>query len=268
MKSHRNWSRVLTTALAASFLLVRPLSAADMTARDVTAQLHQTQSGIRPDLSNRHLGGLDLAGLDFKKATLSQSNLFGADLSQANLSGVDLSGANLDRVTLTSAQFNGANLIGASLLRPSAFSSLTPNALEAPSFAGADMRRIKMFGRFSRASFVNADLTDATCAPFGKTGFIEEIFRTEFSGSNLSGAILLRADLTHALFSFANLSGANLRDANLKNADLTGADLSGADLTGADVTGADLSGVRLAGVKGFETVRGLAAARNADKVIR
>lgn len=268
MKSPIHKIYAIAATILGALTLPCPVAAADMTARDVTRQLYQTPLGSRPNLSGQHLSRLDLAGLDFKMATLSKSNLFGADLSQANLTGADLSGANLDRVTLTSAQFNGANLTGASLLRPSAFSSLTPNAKEAPSFAGADMRGIKMFGRFSRASFANADMTDATCAPFGKTGFIEEIFRSEFSGSNLSGAILLRANLTHALFSFANLTGAVLRDANLRNADLTGADLTDADLTGADVTGADLSGVKIAGAKGFDKLRGLAAARNADKVVR
>lgn len=262
-------SRIIAALAGLATLVVSSaLSAADMTARDVTKELFEARGDQPPNFSGRHLSRLDLTGLDFKKASLSNANLFGADLSQANLTGADLSGANLDRVTFTSARFTGANLKGASLLRPSAYSSLTPTASEAPNFAGADMRGIKMFGRFSRASFANADLTGATCAPFGKTGFIEEIFRTEFSGSDLSGASLQGADLTHALFSFANLTGANLRDATLKNADLTGADLSGADVTGADISGADLTGAKLAGIKGFDRVRGLAEARNADKAIR
>ncbi len=263
--------RVRVVVLAALCgLLAAPgaVSARDWTARDVTQHLFQFESGARPDLSGETLSRLDLAGLDFKKATLSKANLFGADLSEANLTGSNLSGANLDRVTLTATRFDGANLDGASLLRPSAFSTLAATTAEAPSFARASLRGIKMFGRFSRASFANADLTDASCAPFGKTGFIEEIFRTEFAGANMQGAILVRADLTHALFAFTDLRGANLRDANLTNADLSGADLTGADLTGANITGAELSGVKLTGVIGFDTVRGLASAHNADKVLR
>lgn len=246
----------------------RPASAAPMNARAVTQLLFQAVDGTRPDLAGQELKNLDLAGLDFKQATLAKSDLFGADLSNANLSGTDLRAANFDRVTLIATRFDNANLEGASLLRPSVFTTLTALANEAPSFRGANMRNIRMFGRFTRANFQGADLTDATCAPFGKTGFIEEIWRTEMSGANFSGAQLAGANFTHALLTFANLTGANLRDTILKDADLTGADLSGADLTGADVTGADLSGVKLAGAKGFDQLRGLAHARNADKAIR
>lgn len=245
-----------------------PLAFAGHTARSITEQLFRASKDAPADFSGQVLEDLDLSGLDFKHAKLSSAKLFGADLSQSDLSGSDLRLANLNRVTVTGTRFDHADLEGASLLRPSAFSTLFGSAKEAPSFRAANMRGIRMFGRFVRADFSGAVLTDATCAPFGKTGFIEEIWRTEFTGSNLSGAQLERADLTHALLSFANLRGANLRGAILKNADLTGADLSGADLTGADVSGADLSDVRIKGVRGFETVKGLASALNASKVIR
>ena len=270
MPINRSWQAALLAGLSSALLAACPVpaSAVPMNARAVTQLLFNAVDGTRPDLSGQALKDLDLAGLDFKKATLAKANLFGADLSNANLSGTDLRAANFDRVTLIATRFDDANLEGASLLRPSVFTTLTALASEAPSFRGANMRGIKMFGRFGRANFQGADLTGATCAPFGKTGFIEEIWRTEFSGANFAGAQLAGANFTHALLTFADLSGANLRDTILKNADLTGADLSGADLTGADVTGADLAGVKLAGAKGFDQVRGLEAARNADKAIR
>jgi uncharacterized protein YjbI with pentapeptide repeats len=237
--------------------------AADMTARDVTVLLFKSASGERPDLSGKDLSNLDLSNLDFHQSRLANARLFGADLSQANLSGADLSGAHLDRTILIGSRFDGANLEGASILRPSVFSTLAAQASEAPSFKNARMRGSKIFGRFTRASFEGADLTDATCAPFGKTGFIEEIWRTEMSGANLSAAILVRADLTHALLTYANLRGADLTNAVLKNADLTGADLSGANASGVDFEGAILKDV-----KGFSTVVGLGEAKNIDKVLK
>ena len=262
--------RGVAFALSLAFLCAVPRSAvaADATVSDIARQLHATQSGQHLDFADKNLAKLDLSDLDFKAAGFARANLFGADLSGANLSGSDLSGAMLDRVTIVGTSFQRANLAGASLLRPSVFSTLSQNATEAPNFKQASMRGIRMFGRFTRADFSGADLTDATCAPFGKTGFIEHIWRTELSGANLSGANLTRADMTHALLTFADLRGANLRQVILKDADLTGADLRGADMTGADVSGADLSGARLQDVVGLETIKGKAEALNMDKALR
>lgn len=262
----RRWRVVAVAGLVSAVLA--SLAVAAPTARGITEQLFASTRDMPADLSGQVLENLDLSGLDFKRARLRDAKLFGADLSGSDLSGSDLRLANLNRVTVTGTRFDHADLEGASLLRPSAFSTLFASANEAPSFRAANMRGIRMFGRFMRADFSGAVMTDATCAPFGKTGFIEEIWRTEFSGSNLSGAQLERADLTHALLSFANLKGANLKNAILKNADLTGADLSNADLTGADLTGADLADVRIGGAIGMESVKGLATAKNTDKMIR
>lgn len=250
-------------AVAALLSVGEPVSAAGMTARDVTGLLFKSAAGEHPDLAGQDLANLELSNLDFHKANLVKARLFGADLSQSDLSGTDLSGADMDRVTLISTKFDEANLEGARLLRPSVFSTLTATAAEAPSFRKANMRGIKMFGRFTRANFEGADLTGATCAPFGKTGFIEEIWRTEMSGANLAGAILVGADLTHALLTFADMRGANLTNAILKNADFTGA-----DLTGADASGADFEGAILKDVKGFNTITGLSEAKNIDKMLR
>ena len=240
-----------------------PSFAGGMTARDVTGLLFKSAAGEHPDLAGQDLANLELSNLNFHKAKLMKARLFGADLSQSDLSGADLSGADMDRVTLISTKLDDANLEGARLLRPSVFSTLAATAAEAPSFKRANLRGIKMFGRFTRANFEGADLTGATCAPFGKTGFIEELWRTELSGANFSGAILVRADLTHVLFTFADMRGANLTNAILKDADFTGA-----DLTGADASGADFEGAILKDVKGFNTITGLSEAKNIDKMLR
>ena len=245
-----------------------PATSAGLTARDVTGELFRASEGQPPDFSGRDLTRLDLSGLNFKKARLVKAELFGADLSGADLSGGDLTGAHLDRVTLMATRFDNADLSGASLLRPSVFSSMAQSAAEAPSFKGAVMRRIRIFGRFTRSDFSGADLTDATCAPFGKTGFIENIWRTELLGVNLPGANLTRADLSQALLRFANLRSANLRDVILKGADLSGADLTEADVTGADVSGADLDGANFKNAKGVDTLIGLSVAKNAGKILK
>lgn len=259
------------TARAVTFMMVLlampPGLAAGLSARDVSKMLFAAAADSSPDLAGQDLAGLDLAGLDFKRALLAKSNLFGADLSRADLTRADLKGAVLDRASIIGAKFDGADLEGASLLRPNAFSDFSTQAKEAPSFRGANLKKSRIFGRLSRSDLSGADLSDAYCAPFGKTGFIEVLWRTELSGANLSQANMERADLTHALFSFANMTNARLANAILVNADLSRADLTGADLTGADLSGADLDGTILTGVRGLDTVTGMASTKNTAKAI-
>lgn len=269
-------SRAMAFAFAA--LLAAPVTAADFSAREISGLLFHAAAGSRPSLENRDLTRLDLAGLDFKKANLAHSNFFGADLSGADLSDTDLSGALLDRVTMIGGRLDRAKLDDASLMRPSTFSGFTPLPREAPSFTGASLQRVHFFGDFTGSNFAGADLTDSVCAPRSKSGFIEHIWRTIFLSANLSGANLTRADMTRAQLSFAVLKGAILRGTVLRDADLSGADLSGADLTDADLTGADLSDANVAGAdlsgaklhdaQGIETLKGLALARNSEKIIR
>lgn len=262
---------MLAIVMAGTFMAavsVRGAAAADMSVRELTEELYRSDAARPLDLHDRSLRELDLSGLDFKRADLSGCDLFGADLSNADLSGTDLRAARLDRVIIIGTRFDEANLSGASLLRPSAFSALDAPADEAVSFAGADLRGAKIFGRFNRADMRRANLAGATLAPFGRTGFIEYIWRTELKGANLAEATLARADLTHALLAFANLRGADLSGAVLKQADLSRADLTGADLTGADLSEADLDGAIITGVHGLDTVQGLASARNVETMVR
>lgn len=262
----KTWALTLALVLGASDAL--PARAADFSARDLSKLLYAAAPRSMPDLSAKDLSGLDLAGLDFKQARLAKTNLFGADLSRADLSSTDLTGAVLDRTSIIGAKFDDANLEGASVLRPNAFSDFSAPASEAPSFRGANLKKSRIFARLSRADFSGADLSDAYCAPFGKTGFIEVIWRTELTSANLSHANMERADFTHALFNFANLRNARLARAILVNADLSGADLTGADLTGADLTGADLDSTILIGVRGLDTAIGMDTTKNAGKARR
>jgi uncharacterized protein YjbI with pentapeptide repeats len=84
-----------------------------------------------------------------------------------------------------------------------------------------------------------------------------DLYKANFSGTDLGGESLSEADLSDADLTLADLSGANLNEANLNRADLAFADLSetnlnGADLrdaylVGTDLRRADLSGARLSG---------------------
>jgi len=264
--------------LSEAFTGTLPAFAAGPSARDIAVLLYKAAPGTHPAMSGRDLRRLDLANLDFKKADLSKTNLFGADLSGANLSGVDLRDAMLDRVTLIGAKLDFANLDHASMMRPSTFTDLRFVRAEAPSFKSATLRGVKFFGSFAGSNFAGADLTDSVCAPVNKTGFIEYIWRTDFTSANLTGANLTRADMTQSRLSFAVLKNAIMRDVVLQQADLSGADLSGADLSGADlrgadltdanVTGANLDGVMLHDAKGLESLKGLTEAHNSEKIIR
>jgi uncharacterized protein YjbI with pentapeptide repeats len=245
-----------------------PALAADISVRQLTERLYHADRSTPLQLGGLDLRELDLSGLDFKGATLANSNLFGADLSRADLSKANLKGARLDRVVIIGARFDGADLSDTSFLRPSSFSTLAALSSEVASFAGANLSRARLFGRFNRTNFSGANLAGAMLAPFNKTGFIEHIWRTELAGANLSKVNFAGADLSYTLLAFANLRGANLAGAVLRKADLSRADLTGADLSGVDLTEADLDGAILTGTRGLNTALGLDSARNVEKAIR
>ncbi len=241
--------------------------AAGMTAREVTALLFRAKPGAPVDLSRKDLTGLDLSGLDFKGAVLTGSDLFGANLTSADLSRADLRASRLDRTIILSCRFDGADLSGATLLRPSAFSTLSALAGEAPSFTRANMAGVRFFGRFNGASLRGANLARASLSPFSRS-FIEQVWRTELMGADLSETDLSGADLQFVLFAFADLRRANLAGADLRQADLSRANLTGADLTRANLAGTDLDGAILSGVRGLDTAMGLDEARNAERAVR
>lgn len=244
--------------------------AADFTAKDIAHSLFQAKNGKPIDFGGKSMAGLDLAGLDFSGARLAGSDLIGADLSDANLKGADLSNVRLDRTTITRADFTGANLENATILRPSIYSTFTvadTNWMEAPKFTGARMAGAQLFGRFDFADFKKANLQRAV---FGSVEPRDE--NTALSRVGLFSGDFDDADLEGATFIDSRLGFASFRNANVKGVRFVGADLSRADFTGADVTGADFTGANLdeanfAGAKGFDTVKGLDRAQNADRMI-
>ena len=239
-----------------------------LTARDVTAAFFQSDRSVPVNLAGRTLRDLDLSGLDFKGAQLSGADLFGTDLSTANLKGVDLSGVNLNRTTIIKADFSGANLSGATFMRPSVSTTLEYDVAEAPKFAGADMRLIRMTSRMQGADFRGANLAGAQMGPHEPRADLSSMPASILKSCDFSGATMTGIDLSRAILTFSRFVGADLRRATLVLADLTKADLSGADLTGADLTDANLDETNLSGVKGFETVRGRDTIRNLDRAVR
>jgi uncharacterized protein YjbI with pentapeptide repeats len=239
--------------------------AAGMTARDVTSLLFNASRFPPPDLSGQNLSELDLAGLDFKGARLAGGDFYGADLTGANLAATDLRGAKLDRATIIDAEFSSANLEGATILRPNAFSDFESDRREAPRFAGARMKGAKIIGRLDWVDFRWSDLSDAV---FGVPDARAEVFLTSrvlLNGANFSEATLKGAVFMGASLRFARFRGADLRGADLRDTDLTRADFTDADLTGANVTAANLDEANFAGARGFSKIRGFAEAKNFDR---
>jgi uncharacterized protein YjbI with pentapeptide repeats len=250
--------------------LVAPRStvAADYTARAVTEAVFRAKSGEAIDYTGKDLSFLDLSGIDFKGAIFSRANLYGVDLTRANLRGSNLSGVRLDRAVMVRADFSGANLEGASLMRPSIYTSLYANRDEAPKFAGANLRAIRMTAMMDGADFRGADLTGARLGPHEPRADISSMPASFLRGCDFSGAILAGVDLMWAKLSFSRFVGADLKGANLSGTDLSKVDFSGADFTGADLTDADIDGADLRGAKGLDSVKGWQTVKNLDRALR
>lgn len=244
---------------------------ADSTVHDIASLLSKADDDSPVDLSRKDLRFLDLSGLDFKHAIISHADLFGADFTSADLSGVDFSHSRLDRAVIIRANFSGAKLVDATLLRPTVHSSFAYEIADAPTFAGANLKGLRVMARLDGANFRGADLTRADFSPHEPRpgqGTLSTVKGNELRSCDFSGATLLNANFDSASLMFSSFVGANLRGANLAHADLSKADFSGADLTGADLTGADLYNAVLIGVKGFDTVIGLETVINLDKAKR
>ncbi len=239
------------------------------TAAEVTAALFKARtSGAIVDFSRRGLKFLDLSELDFLGARLVRSDVFGTDLTKANLARADLTGARLDRTVLTFANFRGANLEGATLMRPTIYSDLRTDWREAPVFDGANLRGVRLTGRIDGGSFKGADLSGFDFSPHDPRADISFLPRNFCRGCRFDGASLRGANFDDASLAMASFAGANLSGARLTRADLARADFTGADLTGADLTGADLADADLRQVKGLESVKGLGLALNLERALR
>ena len=71
---------------------------------------------LHPDLSDAHLHGLDLIGVNLAGADLRKADFRGTNLSDASLIGAHLEGAIFFRTVLDRSDLAGAHLIGAQFL--------------------------------------------------------------------------------------------------------------------------------------------------------
>lgn len=243
----------------------------ELSAREVALALSGVRAGAPLDLAGRSLRYLDLAGLGLAGARLDGADLWGIDFTDSDLSGADLSRSRLNRASLTRAKLKGANLEGATILRPTIHTSFAFEWKDAPSFDGANLKGARFAGKLDGASFRAADAAGADFSsyePRAGQGTLTTRRGTDLIGCDFSGARLEGANFTTAILEFATFRGADLRGARLVDAALSKVDFTGADLTGADFTGADVYNAVLTGAKGLDTVKGLAGAVNADKVVR
>lgn len=260
----RHFSSPFLIVLLAACSCVQAV-AADMSARQVAVAIFKAPPGEKTDLSGKNLSELDLAGIDFKAALLAKADLYGSDLSLANLTKADLAGAKLDRAVMTRSNFAGANLEGASILKPSIFTTPDFDIRESPNFADANMKRVRLAARMDGTSFRGADLSSSQIGPFdmsveGGLAPSSLMKSTDFTGANLSGA-----DIRNVNFTFARFTSANLAGARLQHLDLTNANFDDADLTGVEFTSCNLQGASFRGAKGLDTLKGLETVSNFDR---
>lgn len=152
------------------------------------------------DLSNIHLGGALLDGINLVGADFSNTYLYRTIFNNANCKGAIFTGAKMQRSRLCDAELQQAVFLG---------TDLTDSFLEKARLQGAILNE----GILERALMISADLSEA-----------------KLLNANLRNAHLTRAILTGADLSNADLTGALLNDADLTGANLTGALLNDADL--------------------------------------
>lgn len=170
--------------------------------------------GVRADGIVFHK--LDLKGVDFGKARLSQCTFVECDLTQVAFEGARMKGVTFTQCRLEKARFVAAAMPGTVFV--------DKTRLAQADFSGADLSQANL-GECdaSRARFVEARLEGANLGKAVLTG-------CDFTRAQAAGALLRKALMPRSV-----LAGANLMNAILQGADLRSADLSGANLYGADM---------------------------------
>lgn len=212
------------------------------------------------------LNDLDLSGINFRSANLTNASLrgsrfYGAGEDQrlntfddwiTDLSGADLREADLTGAILNNVLMNRSNLVQATLNQAKLSNSRLAGAnLSSARLIGADLHQALL----ENASLTGADLGEAKLAQsnlhgarlgqvkaLGTDFSFADLTQSSGQGADFSGANMSNANLQEADFSSTKLVGTNLRDAQLQNAKLRNSNLSTADLRGVNLAGADLRG--------------------------
>jgi uncharacterized protein YjbI with pentapeptide repeats len=145
---------------------------------------------------------VDLSGISFKGANISNGNFNNARMHTTNLSQVKAENTQLNSVGLRFGNVSHSNFRNAEFTE-----------VYAPFVLGQDV-----------------DFTDA------------DLRKTNFFGADLRNAVFKNANLTGASFDFADLTGANFEGANLKNAFFNGSILNEVNFDNATIENMSIAG--------------------------
>ena len=164
---------------------------------------HNTQKFRGATLTNiTFSNGVNLSGVGFINADLSNSSLINANLEDA-----DFRNATLRRTDLSGATLDNADL------------------------GAADLRDMKADNKttFDKADLAKANLSEVVWS------------NANFEEADMSGANLNNAEFERGTFNDVDFSNADLEDTDFSNADLDGADFDHAKLDDTDFKSADLT---------------------------
>ena len=144
-----------------------------------------------------------------------------------NLSGVGFINANLSNSSLVNANLEDADFRNAILIN----TGLTGANFESADLGSADLRHMRADNRttFEKADLAKANLSDVVWP------------NANFDEADMSEANLANAEFERGSFNDVNFSDADLEDTDFSNADLDGADFEGAKLDDTDFKDADLT---------------------------
>lgn len=208
-------------------------------------------------LVERRQDQIDLHGLSYARADLTDLEIEDGDLRDVDFRGARLDCARLVRCELGGADFRGAKTEGATLIGCT---------LDGARFDLAALEQIEFVDcggdpvlPEEPMSIWGGEVPPATWLAFtqGRTrGLSMPGLRlrslpddADFSGADLSGVTLRGAELERVDLSGANLTGAVLKGCFFGECDLSGACLDGADLRDAQFEECTMKGVRLRGIK-------------------
>ena len=159
----------------------------------------------------------------FRGATLTNITFS----SGVNLSGVGFINANLSNSSLVNANLEDADFRNAILIN----TDLTGANFESADLGSADLRHMRADNRttFEKADLAKANLSDVVWP------------NANFDEADMSEANLTNAEFERGSFNDVNFSNADLEDTDFSNADLDSADFDGAKLDDTDFKDADLT---------------------------